>query len=280
MGEQHVKVRGGVTNHLNTTRMNPSNLYEQYFNAASRKVKRLVTNIVQDINNATDDVVDQAFNVVLDMLSIIGTEQYTAYSGAGTEERRKIIRDIVEDEFYIYYKVSSHIRPYEIVKKLMDSPYRPDKSRVTYKPLGSSEYITTVNEVMIAPQYMIVLAKTPESYLATSSSKLNHFGLPVSVGPKIRQVTPYRNSPTKVLSETEVRLYAAYAGRRAVAEIKDRGNSVETHQLLYKNVLTSHKPTDIDNLVDRRLHPFGTDKALEFVDNVISCAGIEFQYDK
>jgi len=281
MSELQVELRGSVTNYLNTTRMNPSNLYEQYFSAISRMIKRHTMTAVDKlggIDTITVDNVDSVFKIILDGVAIYGTEQFDSYSVATQEEKIDIVNDVYHRECYIYYKVSSKLKPYEVVVRAIGTIYEPIESKFMISKDGISLPVESYDTALFAPQYIILLAKTPEHYLATSSAKTNHYDLPVSVGPKMRQHVPYRNSPVKVLSETETRLYTSYVGRKGIAEMKDRANSTETHRTMYENILNADKPTDIECLIDRDKHPFGTDKSVELAESILAASGIELDY--
>jgi len=283
MDELQVELRGGVTNYLNTTRMNPSNLYEQYFCATSRMIKRHVINMVNDMGGP--DVIDVdnvhgPFKLVLDGVKLFETEQYSTYLETTPEEQVSIVMDVYYKEAYIYYKASSKLKPYQVVANVQGTIYEPIKCKFSISRDGIAPPEESIKEVIFAPQYIILLAKTPEQYLATSSSKTNHFDLPVSVGPKLRQNVPYRNSPVKILSETETRLYRSYVGEKGIAELKDRANSVDTHRLKYRNILEAEQPTNIECLVDREQHPFGTDKSLELAETILNASGMELEYVK
>jgi hypothetical protein len=132
--------------------------------------------------------------------------------------------------------------------------------------------------MFIAPMYFILLAKTADNYLSTSSAKTNHYGLPIGVSNKARNLMPFRNNPVKILSETETRLYVSYASRLALIELKDRGNSIKTHRHIYHNVLTAAHPTNIERVVDRSVCPYGNDSSLEIVDNIFKASGIQIDY--
>ena len=273
-----------VTHRLNITRMNPSNLYEHYFCAISRKIQQLTRQCV-DRHGGLESLLEtgdiaEVRDVITQGIAVFGTKQYDAYLGCSDETFRQIIAEVYNDECYVYYTVSTDRKPYDVTKAVEGTPYEPTK--LPLAPLGGvdGERVWGDTPAMIAPQYIIMVSITPETYLATSSSKTNHYGLPVSVGARMRANMPYRNSPCKVLSETETRLYSAYGSRKALIEMKDRANSVATHRLVYRNILEANKPTRIDNLVDRNKHPYGTDKSLMLVHAIMNSAGLELDYVK
>lgn len=263
-------------------RMNIGNLYEQYFNSVSRHTKHLITNKLkecnEDLTTITDKTVSELFKIVLGLVDILETEQAAAYHKADKHQKREIIKEIVEEEFYLYYKLSSVKKPYQIVLELKGTIYEPLRSTIDLSRKGKVRW--SKNAVMAGPQYIILLAKTPENFLSTASAKTNHYGLPVGVGAKTRNRLPSRNSPVKILSETETRLYASYVGSKGLAELKDRANSIPTHSALYKNILNAKIPTNIDCVIDRKKVPFGKDSAIQFIDNITNAAGIDIVYTK
>ena len=114
--------------------------------------------------------------------------------------------------------------------------------------------------------------------LFTSSPNLNNFMFPISVTAANRDRLPFRNSPTKILSETEGRLYSYYGGRKAIAELKDRANSVPTHKALYHNILSADRPCDMPVGVDRTKVPFGNDSAVKLVHSIFKPIGMDYTY--
>jgi hypothetical protein len=125
-----------------------------------------------------------------------------------------------------------------------------------------------------------MLAKIADTWLSTSSAKVNHFGLPTSISKAEKYRLPWRNSGTKILSETETRLYAAYADIELLAELKDMGTSIIAHENAYMNILDAFQPTNIDRVVDRVKIPYGIDKARETVDALMNAAGVKMSYKK
>jgi hypothetical protein len=263
-------------------RMNIGNLYEQYFNSVSRHTKYIITNKMKELNEdlsiMTDSTVSKLFTIVLGLLDIIDTEQAIGYHKADKHQKREILKEIVEKELYLYYKISSKKKPYQIVLEIHGTMYEPPNSVIDIGKDGKP--VWTKNKVMVGPQYVILLAKTPENFLSTASAKTNHYGLPVGVGAKTRNRLPWRNSPVKIISETESRLYASYVGPVGLAELKDRANSIPTHACVYKNILNARVPTNIDYVIDRRKVPYGNDSAIQFIDNIVNAAGMEIVYCK
>ena len=81
------------------------------------------------------------------------------------------------------------------------------------------------------------------------------------------------------MSETEGRLFLSYGSRRLIAELKDRASAIPTHRAIYRNILDSDIPTNIDHVIDRNLIPYGEDAALCLMNNIKNSSGISVEYD-
>jgi len=269
------------------SRMNIARLYEQYLNGVSRQAKHNIIKMVNEIDGTqraseavkyiTDEQLSILFDHVIGLVKIFETEQYDAYNAVtDIETKREIISEVIEKELFIYYKISSKKKAYEIVNDIKGTPYETPMFNVLFNSEGQPKQ--TIDKMIIAPMYLILLSKTADSYLSTSSAKTNHYGLPIGVSKADKNRIPWRNSPTKILSETESRLYAGYVGRKGIAELKDRASSIETHEHIYKGILSADQPTNINNCVDRTQIQFGGDSALTLVESIFNCAGIDMVY--
>lgn len=261
------------------SRMNAGRLYEQYFNGMSRKCKKLIKEVLQNkkVSECSDAEVDEAYKYIVELTGILETEQHKAYSNVkDIMLKREIVNEAVEKEVYLLYKVSSEKLPYQVTNDSIPTKFRPTIAPVSYKSYGKT--IVTKEPVMIAPIYTMILSKTADNFLSNASAKTNHFGMPIGVGSANRHKLPWRNSPVKTLSETESRLYVSYVSRRALAELKDRGVSSETHKHVYKNVLEAPIPTNIDHVVDRSVVPYGQDSGLGLINNIFNSGGISIEY--
>ena len=244
------------------SRMNISRLYEQYFNGASRKCQELMR---------LCKTPEEQFEILLEFLGYINLSQMRWYESVSVEKRNEILNECLNKEVYVMYRLSSEDRPYEIVSILEQSKFKPDRV-----PLNIPTYngtITTDNLFTIAPVYTLLLSKTPDSFLSVASARVNHFGFPIGVSSTIRDGIPYRNSPTKVLSETEVRLYRAYVSDKAIVELKDRANNPDTHEQIYYNILDAKMPTNIEHVIDRS-NGYNESVAMKLTNSIFNTFGI------
>ena len=259
-----------------TSRMNPGRIFEQYFNGMSRKTQYEMRKILhfKPFEQCKDKEIEEAFNILLGLLKIIGTEQYEEYRQLTDKQLiKEIVRECVEEEVYILYRVSSVKRPSEIIIESQNTIYAPTMNSVKLKIDGKE--VDTNYQTIIAPIYTIILDKTGETFLSTASSKINHFGIPVGVNASNKYSYPWRNSSTRIVSETEKRLFTAYTGTKFSAELSDRASNIETHKIIYKNILDAPIPTNIDNVIDRTKHEIGETAPMEIVYNLINSAGLD-----
>ncbi|MDE6209901.1 MAG: hypothetical protein K2M73_09555 [Lachnospiraceae bacterium] len=257
-------------------RMCVGRLYHQDFCDASRYVKEQVTEIM---NKGGDSEANYylAYEKILDLLKVLGTEQFKCYQDiTDINQIKEIVDETIRDELYLYYKVSSAKKPYEIALELKEKGLNhPANPVYLYK---NGDYVLTKKNVVIAPIYTIVLAKSADLWLSTPSSVTNHYGLPIGVNSSLRRHFPWRNNPVKVMSETETRLFASYTSPLALAELKDRANNINTQRHMYKKILEAPQPTNIDCIVDRDEVPYGGDVALQLLNDIINAGGIEMKY--
>lgn len=246
------------------SRINISRLYENYFNAVSRKVKSYVVG---------EKDPDKAFNYILGLLKIVSKEQYTSYSQASKEEQLAILEEIRTKEFFILFKLSTKKLTAEIVMEVDKSIYRPDVDRIYIDGKLSKD------PMAIAPLYTIILNKVGVDMINVSSSpKLNHYHLPITTGKKQKNTLPFKDNPTRILSETETRLIYANAGSQALIELKDRSSSVNTNISIWETILNAEKPSNIDSVVDRKKSPYGGDAAVRLIRNILNVSGLDLKY--
>lgn len=261
------------------SRLNVSRVYEQYFGAVSRKCQDLIRNTIgiKNPKDYTKQEIDKAMDILLGLLKIIGNEQYDSYASLkDIEAKREIVSECVHEEVYILFRLSNKKPAYIIYNEIKGTIYEPISGPVRFK--SGDEIKTTKHPVLIAPTYNILLNKVANSAISTSSSKLNHYGLPVSVNNSAKNLLPYKESSLKNMSETEVRLITSYGGRKATAEMKDRAVSLSTHTAIYKNLLNADFPTNIDDVVGRDQNDYTGDAAMDIVNNIVNCAGISIDY--
>jgi hypothetical protein len=275
------------------SRMNLGRLHETYMSAAAvecadkireilnteKTTKSTATIHIGDMYNKDPDRVLTAYNYYLGLLKIMTEEQYSYYSQiTDISSINEILAHIVSDTVYVYYPIGNKKEHLEIIKEIEESPYKPHYGPVKYKDKYGNE-IQTEGPVRIAPLYMILLEKIADTWLSVSSAKPNHFGVITSLNKVDKYRTPWRQSPVKTIGETEGRLFTAYCGKEAIAEMMDRSNNQETHKAIYEKILKAEKPMQIDEVVDRSKIPYGNCRPMQLVDHVSECAGFKIVYE-
>lgn len=266
-------------------RMNLARIYQQHICATSRYCQRVLREMAggQRIEQLDESKIEEMFSYLMGLLGLIDTAQFDRYAQATLEEKMIILDECINKEVYIMSQVTNKKTSYQIVMDIDNSIYRPPRDNVVipYRDLdGNVKQSVTVDKMFIAPLYIILLSKTSDNMLFSSSSNLNNFLFPIPVTAGNRDRLPYRNTPTKIMSETEGRLYAYYGGREFAAEMKDRANSVPTHMAMYKNILNAKEPMNTDTLVDRSVTKYGNDSAVRLIHSILRPLGMDYVYVK
>lgn len=270
-------------------RMNEGRMYENYLAKASRTAKKIITEEV--LSNGPQDGsspvavlselhgkdVDKIFDTAIDFLHHFNNSLYRAYRSVNdTEYKRELLQDIIMTEFYVLYQIGDERKAHDIVVSIKNSRFAPHIGPVTFVENGKRK--VSKENIMIAPLYIMSLAKIADTWLSAASARLNHFGIPSHSPKSTKHQLPWRNSATRVLGETEVRLYGSYVTEEFLAELKSQGSSPESHKHAYMNILKSENPSNIDRIIDREVLPYGDDKALEYISSIFACSGIKIEY--
>lgn len=255
-------------------RMNPGRLYEMYFGAASRNARRIIREELKGpVDTLTDAEINKVFKSVLEATSMLDTEQHQYYLKATMDDKREILTEIQESEFRLLYKISSKKKSPEVVKSFENSRFRVPKEPIKIGDKWSKEGITIGNI------YLILLSKTADGYLSSSSPRVNHYNIPVRTNNSTKTNMPYLNNPTKVYSETERRLFAAYCKSPILAaELQDRAGNIDTHKEIIRAIHASQRPTDIEEIVNREEIPYGGDSAIKLINGIFNSTGVDIKY--
>lgn len=266
-------------------RMNTARLYQPYFCLASRNVQANLRKMLgnRKFKELNENEIEEMFRYLMGFLGKFATPQFHAYAKATFEEKIMILKECVEKEVYIMFKITNEKKAYQIQQDIKHSEYKPPLERLTIpveKENGEVEYVVTKDPIYIGPLYTILLNKSADKMSFNSSPELNIFNFPNTVSSSMKHRRPYRNSPVKAISETENRLYAVTGGRQGIVELKDRANSPDTHIAIYRNLLDAEIPTNIDDVVDRKNNPYGKDAGIRLVKSTANMMGLDFEYVK
>lgn len=272
------------------SRMNIGRLYEQYYNAASRDThKRLCamlglpcflkeSHALSHLDGLAEEQVQRAFDYLLTYYSILSPDMHAWFtSGQVKSSPRDYLSQIVERGITIYLPTNNQPEGEDIVMQL-EQHYKPCYGPVSY--IGNSgKRVVTKDNIRIGGMYFILLEKIGDDWSAVSSGKLQHFGVLAQVTKTDKYAKPARNSAVRGAGEAEVRIFASYIGGEFVAELMDRNNNPKTHKMMVKNILSAKEPSNIENLVDRNIIPFGGAKPISLVSHLLACGGFKFKYE-
>jgi len=287
------------------SRMNIGRLYEQYINAASRDVVIKIKNdihpwffgattakhkttmdsyseheiktVLSTLELTQPDSIDRAWKYLLGYYNIVSPKMHVWFTDGEYKGRRiDHLASVIKDGIYLYMPPENEPESEEIIKQL-EMFYKPVYGPVSY--IGNSgKRVITKNNVRIGGVYMILLEKTGDDWTAVSSGKLQHFGVLSQVTNTDKHSHPSRQQAIRALGESEVRIYAAYAGAKVTADILDRNNNPAAHKQILYSILGADKPTAIQSAVDRKILPLGGARPLSLVKHISECSGLSFIY--
>jgi DNA-directed RNA polymerase beta subunit len=272
------------------SRMNLGRLYEQYINAASRDVAKVIRaelglshgdrhaiRKVEEIERTNPVLFDRVWNYLMGYYRIVSPKQYGWFaSGEYPKPRSQHVGSIVEDTVYLYMPPDNEPESVDIINEL-EKHYRPTYGPVSY--IGNSgQRVTTRKNVRIGSMYIILLEKIGDDWTAVSSGKLQHFGVLSQVTNTDKFATPTRNQAIRAWGESEVRIGVSYVGPQFVADMMDRNNNPATHRMILESILQADKPSAIRMAVDRNVIPLGGAKPLQLVKHIAECGGWRFVY--
>jgi hypothetical protein len=269
-------------------RMIPGSLFEHGLSGITRDIAKHHISIPLGFTEGMSEeyfvtatprhAIDAAYDKYLTLLYLVSNEQFDFYKGFTHEKKALVLYDICKDkQIYLNLNINNQTSLQKTMP-ILRNVFNPVIGPVTFRDIHTKEVVVTENAVQIAPMYMFLLDKIGDEWMAVSTAPMHMFGMlaPVNKGNKFQQ--PWRNTPAKAIGETEGRLYVAYAGRRAFAEMFDRSNNMEAQICIVDTFLSADEPCCIDRLVDRSRIPYGRSKALQLFKHMMACRGIQSVY--
>lgn len=268
------------------SRMNIGRLHEHYINGVSRDISKRIRKIVNIeegkstidlLYNCPEEIINNAYEYLMSYFKIISENQYEFYGSLNTDEILELINGVINTGLLTLIPPSNPKPNVEIIKQL-EKTFSPTYSNVSFIGKSGKKRISKKN-VRIAPLYFIAIDKIADGWSSVSSGKLQHFGILSPITKLEKFGFPHRNSPVKVIGETEGRIFVGYCGPKAIAEMLDRSNNPLTQRNMIWNILTAEKPTVIENSVDRDRIPLGGSKPLQLVKHMLFVSGFEVKYE-
>jgi hypothetical protein len=159
----------------------------------------------------------------------------------------------------------------DITYNVVNSEYAPEIECIEYSIFGETKVTDEPVELLCSP--IMILSKIADTWLATSTAKVNHYGIPISTSRENRARQPYTPNPVR-RGEAELRNDNAYGSPVGVATLRNRSVSVDTHKLVYKTIMEHDDPANIDRLVPEE-YGFPSDKPVEICNAILNVGGVE-----
>jgi len=250
-------------------RLNYGNSYEGYVHTAVDIFNR---DLIEMMRNGEET---EAIRHTKGFLSLFNNIHRELFDEATREEQLEAIRDGIRPLSTAMDNQTS----LELCVAIRLSPYAPKMGKLTvYNEKGEPEL--TKSDNLILNNYMLVLYKIANKWLAAGSVRTNVMGVAVSASKQQKAMLPYNAGATKNFSIIEGRMYPAMMGMEPVAELRDRTNNPIAHRELYKNILYAEDPMRIQRLVDRddeKFH-FGNDVSRVILDALLKTGGSKLIY--
>ena len=252
-------------------RMNVSRLMEQYVNACSRDVTKRIREMVDQ-----DAPWQQISDYLLGYYRIVSPAMVAMVSDENGQLLRQHVDSILNDRLgvVVWMPTDNEPQPMEIVDQLKHH-YPPTFGSVRYRGM-SGQWVDTQTPVLVGSMYIMLLEKTGRNWAGVASSKLSHFGVPAKLTMMDRYATPGRSQPIR-FGESETRLFSAFVGGKATADLLDRTNNLEARREIQETIFNADRPTALTQAVDRSRFPAGQSRILSMIRHLNECAGFRFK---
>lgn len=265
-------------------RMNVGRLYEHQISGAARDVSLRMRKIIgrdkvtkEWLLNQDDKLIEQLWNMSMQLHSCIGGVQYQTYLALTSKED---ICEVLEDQINTYVKIFlpiNHNKSLHQISTDIEKVVKPTYGKVIFNdPETGKEYISD-KKIRIGSLYFILLNKIADDGSSVAIAKQQHFGVLTSSTKHDKYSNAWRNSPVRTDGESEVRIKLGYAGEELEAETMDLSNSSMSQREIYNNILTAEKPSNIERIIDRSKFPLGTSKPLQIIQHSLMCAGFRME---
>lgn len=268
------------------SRMNIGRLYYQYVAGASRFVQRNLKNMlgvdkktitVNELSSRPIELINEAYAYLLKFYKIVSEKQYEYFNSISEEDKIDYLAYCINKEVYVYSPIEDAHKDAEMIAEL-EREFKPTYGPVSYVG-NSGKRCLTKDKIRIAPVYMMLLEKIADTWSSTSTGKIHVSGVLSPITRQEKYKKPFRESATRTIGETELRIYTSYCGVNTIAEMLDRSNNHPTQRAMVKNILKADKPTDIDYVVDRSVIKLGGSKPLQLVKHMFLVMGFKPTYE-
>lgn len=274
-----------ITDSMSTiSRMNLGRAYHAYMGALSRDNRaRLAKHFqtkygtVEFLEMITQEDLGYFANYMRGLYSHINSDMVKFLDSLNEEEMRAHLTEVMCDNLYLYYPPDNEKNITDVISSVEQTELKPHLGKVTYTD-GFGRRVTTDENVRIGQLYFLVLEKIANTYSGVSSAKVNNFGFPVKGTNLDKFRYPHSLTPTKTLSETEMRIITSFADPDMAAELIDLALNPASHKMLIKHTLESDKAFDTNFDIDRQTNEYGKTKSLAILRHMFTAAGFDYEY--
>lgn len=268
-------------------RMIPVRTYEQVINGVKQYFEIMFKDrhgLPRDVSkkeldlffkqDKSNQAYNQILNEVLQYTSIVSPRQYQFLLSLSPDKMYRYIIDGLADGFIDYLPSEDRNLP-EIISQLRDL-YPGVKDHVYWKDSKGRD-VKSVDKFIIGSMYVVLLEKTGNDWTSVSTSKLQQNGVISYVQQKDRHQTPTKQQSVR-FGESEFRIINSDISPVFAAELLDRSGNTNVRKNIVQQILQAENPSDIPNLVDRETYPLGYSQALQILNHLLQCKGMEMEY--
>lgn len=220
--------------------------------------------------------IEYAFNEFQELWWIIAPTMHEIMK-EHPDRRHYVQQALIDGWTTVYTPIDDTTHLPTAMNAVINSRFCPNYTPVTYTN-AIGEVVTTKNNVLIGPLYMMLLEKIGDDWSSVASVKVQQFGLPSKLNNFDRSSTPGRESAVRSFGESETRSYNCTVGPEATMELVDQTNNPLAHIEVVEQFLTQEKPTSIERAVDREKVPFGNSRPVSLLNHMMETRGIAFTY--
>jgi hypothetical protein len=258
-----VVIYGGST----IARLNDGQLYEQYINASGDFVA-MDAKYMLDQGDAK-----AAWEHVLNWYKIVApTTTYLDVMNKGPQAQIDHINLIAEHGTHIEIHDDNEHVNINMARELKNSPYRPRKTKVTFRNLDGN-MITTEKEVLIGSAAWIVLDKSSFKPMAVSVARKQGHGLPSTLNKATKVGSPTKRQASRGYAEAEIRGITAAVGAKATMDVVDLSVNPEATKTALQSMWNISSPQQWSKLIDREKIPYGSGRSVAMPRHTFECMG-------
>jgi len=263
---------------ITINRMNPPVLFEQHYNFSAMRIEEQIREMIAE--NPVPSVYKEAYDLAMSFYEVVSPlfyEKCVEFMGWNDPRHHKRHVDgIVKSGVYIWLPPITQNIGIEGIDQL-ETRFPAQYGPVTFYD-DEGKLRRTKDRVMIGANYIIALEKTGHDWSAVDAPRRQVHGVPSKMSQRDRYQLPWRFQSIRFFGESEVRSYAGIVGGEWVADMLDRDNNPEVQYQIYRKIVASEDPTNLDMVIDRNVYPIGSSLSIGYMNNHLYCAGAEFKY--